>query len=242
MIQIMFQYEAMSTNGHYDSKDQSMYAMVAELMAKIQGISDQVAGIGNESNAFNTVRQDIIQVQSDLQQMQAYFTNNPTATTLPKADVQAFITDMTKLTTDSQSLATTYAADGGGMALATVNMMLNTTLPETKGETNPPTLATLLSFAQNGDLADLNVALSYDVTTNSGSTSTGAINTWLTGGAGGAQSLSGVNTMYGTQIGDMDTTLNTDGTNLQQDDQVGQNVVSGMGSMVGQMVQNQKTA
>lgn len=265
LVGTMEEYLDKAENGSYTAQDQSVYYTVALLITAILGVSDEVAGIANESNSFNKVQEDVINVQKDVNQMQAiaqaayksytagggtgtmtqqdfqtYLANNPSQQTAFQDVVAQFATDMGSFSTDANSLNNNYSQDGGSEALATMNMIMSTT--GASGQTIQQDLSG--GTGVGTDLYSDMQKFSLDYT-NASQGSSGAagttFNNWMNVGTDGAQSLTGLGTDLKTAISNFDQKLNTKGTELQQDDQVGQNSVNSFASMTGTMVRNQKT-
>ena len=244
MIQYLGKAEAGGVSGgQYDSQDQSIYYMVAMLIAKILSISNEVADVGNESSDLNSLRQDVINVQKDIAQMQQWaqdHSKDAPQPPLPAALVTQFANDLKQYLADAQKVddiahkmvpPNKGFADQADEVLANANMIWNE--KDYDGE------ITVGELIQVGDYKELGAWLAKQA--YSGTSTSGVLYNWTTKGEDGAQSLSGVNTDLGTDISNYDQELNTDGTYLQQDDQVAQNGINGFGSMINQFVTNQKS-
>ncbi len=122
----------MSTN----TKDISFYLYAEILMSKLQNIGNSVEPYTTRASDENSVQQDIINVQQDLQQItQAATTqgsNGQGHTVVPQALVEKFAADVNKLGVDAQALqafenANPSLNDGlGDQAMSTYNMITGT--------------------------------------------------------------------------------------------------------------------
>jgi len=241
MIQYLGKAEAGGvSDGQYDSQDQSIYYMVAMLIAKILSISNEVVGIGNESNDLNTLRQDVINVNKDISQMQQWaqdHSKDSPQPPLPATLVQQFMKDMLQYQTDLASAkedADKWGDNGFSNQVAEAQGNFDMMWKEDAGSGK-----NVGDLIKNGDETDLGKWLT--VASYYGTSTSGVFYDWTTKGEDGYFGLSQVNTDLGTDIQNYDTELNTDGTYLQQDDQVAQNGINGFGSMINQFVTNQKS-
>jgi hypothetical protein len=241
MAELLSKAEA---GGSYNSPDQSIYYMLASLISKLLTLSTDVAGIGNESTAFDAVRQDIIDVQRDISKIQQWVQEHPGAKAPDAtfiAEVKQFEKDMLHYLQDVGKYGSNsqYNKDGMNEAISSFNMIWNTNIQWSNDHwTNQTT--NVGQDILNGNTSDLADALLY-AAQNTTSTS-GTLYDWTTKGVGSDYSLSDVDTDFNTFISNFDTELNTDGTYLQQDDQVGQNGLNAFNSMINQIIANFKSS
>ncbi len=239
-------------DGKYDSEDQSLFYLIATLIAKMEGLSSEVAGIGDESNAFSTVLKDTQNVDRDITRIQKWYADHPTygpdkhKTTMADAmtdkefmaDVAAFSKDMTQMRGDAEKYAFIhkYNKDGMNEGADTSRMIWDDTSINPYGSGPYTSIGDLIT---NGDMNNLAAVL---FTGASQSTDTGGpFYKWQNdtgGGAGGTSSLKQVEQDFGMFVSNFNQTLNVDGTYLQQIQQTGQNDISSLNSMMNMIIQN----
>ena len=253
----------MSTN----TKDISFYLYAEILMSKLQNIGNSVEPYTTRASDENSVQQDIINVQQDLQQItQAATTGGSSGkgnTVVPQALVEKFAADVQKLGVDAQALQAFETAnpslnDGlGAQAMSTYNMITGTgpanfqsgNYSNQVGNIGQDIQAALAGNWQalQTDLVNLGnyyfeqkfpVPPTTPPTTPPPPADMGPLDDWVNNGYNGGVSTSALDTNLGAAVNTNNNQLNTWSTLIQQLDQVAQNVITSLSSLWGTEVNN----
>jgi hypothetical protein len=228
------------SGGKYDSDDQSLFYLIASLIAKMEGLSAEVAGIGDESNTFSGVLSDVQNVDRDVTRIQKWYADHKD---MPKEqaihdpefqkDVQQFSDDLRKLYADSKAAAhnAKYKDDGMSEATDCVDMIWkDDTITGKSGQDS------IGKMIMDGNEYGLISAL-YDGAKATDDKS-GPFHKWQEDGKDGKPGLKQVEQDFGMFVSNFNQTLNVDGTYLQQIQQTGQNDISSLNSMMNMIIQN----
>ena len=240
MMEALEKADALGQQGKYDDPRYAMYTIVAQLIAAIEGISAEVAGIGNESSAFSDVQKDLQHVDGDISKIESWYASHPGATPTQalndpefQKDVKAFATDAQKLQADADKYQLPYAKDGMDESQNSIDMIMKTTI----GPDGSPTIGSMIA---HGDMANLGLALFRGAASTDVTKSTGVFADWNTNGKAGAQGLKEVEQDYQTWITSKNQEMNLKFTGLGQDQQVGQNIINANNSATSVMINNQR--
>lgn len=249
MMQALEKADALQ--GKYDDPRYALYMLVAELIARIEGLSSEVADIGNESSAFSSVQMDLQHVDKDIAKIQQWRANHKNMTPMQamndpeyKADVQAFANDLQKLQMDANKNGQTvnkngksYDQDGMDEASDIANSIMNSKIIW-RGDGKEQTIGQMIA---GGDMDSLGLALLKGADTSDMTAGTGPFAQWMNG-QGSAQGLKTVEQDFGMFVTNFNQTLNTDGTYLQQIDQSGQNDINSMNALMNVIVNNLRSS
>ncbi|MBI2742955.1 MAG: hypothetical protein HYX48_03470 [Chlamydiales bacterium] len=184
---------------------------------------------------------DTQKVDDDVTRIQQYAADHPNESASDalmdpayQADVAAFKKDVMQMNKDAKNynFNPKYRGDGMDESNDCVNMILNTTI-DWRPDGNNQSIVSMIDNNQDGSLG---AALFYAAKQP---TDSGTFHSWTDGsGAAGAVSLSIVESDYGNFTSNLNQQLNVAGANLQQDNQVGQNFITSMNSMINLIVQH----
>ena len=256
---LMQQNPILNIDPHWDVHTMSFYFIVMMLTNKIESMSNQMGGLGTQANAFGQMRQDIINIENDIKEQQAYMQQNGNPTTLPPAMVNKFSQDVLKATQDAVNLQLNYpGVAGSGDPLSALYHILSTPIgPSGSGYTLGSAILNHLLGQQDPNSPNYNAAEDADfcgppdgnndpglsVWAQQSSTDTsGTYYNMLNNGIQGGMSLTDLDTELGTTTSDLDTLLNTDATYLSQCVTVGQNGTKAYTDFESLIVNNQKSS
>jgi hypothetical protein len=241
---LMMELVARAEKTPYDDKTQTMWHLIDMLYRIMEAHSNEVADIGMESNAFSTVSMDIHHVKNDMSRIQQWIADHPNANMEDaKKDpdfqqaVKAFNDDMQKYQNDAKNNASkqgwdgkTYGDHGMNEAVENAQMIWDTKVPWHPGQNQ-----SIGDLIKSGDMGGLSDSLFYAAknTTDKG----GTFHDW-TAGKGKAEGLDSVDQDFTVFGGNFTQKLNTFGTYLQQEDQVGQNFITSLGSLINMIIQH----
>lgn len=231
-IALMYQLESKSASEGTPDWQRSLLYLILTLVSKVESMSDQVAAIGNEANAFSDVKSDITNITKDMAQLKKWVTDHPGKTAYDamqdpsyKATVEQFKKDYAQYSKDTHDPNYTKY-DGMDDATKNAEQMGKTTfdLPITGSKT--------LDQMVSGNDPDLGRALFQGARGDST-----AFTDWAEG-KGGVSGTEALSLKFGTMIQNFDTDLSTKGNMLQQIQGAGQNMTSSTGTLMNVIIQH----